>query len=104
MSSVFPDKARDISSVAIGPIRKVKGNEHLEIELLGRCICIIQLLWRIAIHPRRSTVQSETINTNSLGLLDLVYPVLNSEILDDSNLCITASTCMSLNEREGVVP
>lgn len=88
MGSVFPDKACNVSCVAVGPIRKVERDEHLEIELLRRCICIVQLLRRVTINPRRGAVQREAINSNRLGLLDLVYPILNSKILDNSNLCI----------------
>lgn len=92
MGSVFSDKASDVSCIAVGPIRKVERNEHFEIELLRRCVCIIQLLWRVTINPRRGAVQSEAINANSLGLLDLVDPILNSKVLDNSNLCISEST------------
>lgn len=75
--AVVTQDASDLSSVALGPVGKVKGYEHGEIECLCRFIGVGQLKGRIIIYARRSTVESEAIDANVLGLGDVDFPVFD---------------------------
>ena len=84
--AIIAHDAGDLLGVSRGPVRKVKGDEHLESELICRLVGIGQLLRRIGIDTWRRAVQSEPINADFLRLRDVELPVGDREVLHNANL------------------
>jgi hypothetical protein len=84
--SIMSDKVLNLLEVLIPPVRKVERDEHFEVQFFSSLVGISNLFWGIKVHSCWCTVESEPIDTGSLGKGDIFLPILDFVVWNNSDL------------------